>query len=492
MYSASAPLAEKLSAVLEDQTVRWVILLSSAFLVLFANAHQSQLHGDSLLYAGEARLIADSGEYATLRFGQELNHHGPLLFWLSAVAIKIFGPTPFAASFFSRLFGIGCVILTVWLGSYLFGKNTGWLAALALVTCYTFVRNTTTLRMDSALTFGVLLAMVGYFRGEKPWGPPLFYVGIAVAVLAKSLPGFLPLFLAPFHALLAGNLSWPWKRPARRWLYWSPLLLVPLAWWAYLAMQYGGEVFVIYLSDFLSRDGQPAGIRRAYRFFEVYIFDFGQKYLPWIFFTGIGLWTSFRVALDSNAARRERADAGLMLGWIIAVLIASGLKPSQYQHYLMPALPVIAIVSAAPVVQILNNRIPAWLSGGVAILTVTAALVLNYLAVTNETTNTQRYLAMADVINRRLESHQAPVAILTLRTNPPGHAFLLWGERGRCRFFFGREAQAMTIRDAKQALHHGRLTIIVPTGMYKNLASELHLATLIETNDWVLAEGGSI
>ena len=71
MYSTSAPLAEKLSAVLEDQTVRWVILLSSAFLVLFANAHQSQLHGDSLLYAGEARLIADSGEYATLRFGQE-------------------------------------------------------------------------------------------------------------------------------------------------------------------------------------------------------------------------------------------------------------------------------------------------------------------------------------------------------------------------------------------------------------------------------------
>src|SRR6266576_4747336 len=162
MYSGDAPLAQNLAALLENQTARWVILLSSAFLVLFANAHQSRLYGDALIYAGEARLIADSGEYATLRFGHELNHHGPLLFWLTAAAIKIFGPTPFAASFFSRLFGVGCIILTVWLGSYLFGKNTGWLAAIALVTGYTFVRNTTTLRMDSALTFGVLLAMVGF------------------------------------------------------------------------------------------------------------------------------------------------------------------------------------------------------------------------------------------------------------------------------------------------------------------------------------------
>src|SRR5580765_6223539 len=97
-----------------------------------------------------------------------------------------FRATSFAATLFSRLFGMGCIILTGLLGSRLFGKNTGWFAALALVTCYTFVRGTTTLRMDSALTFGVLLAMLAYFRGEKSWGPPLFYGGVAVAVLAKS------------------------------------------------------------------------------------------------------------------------------------------------------------------------------------------------------------------------------------------------------------------------------------------------------------------
>ena len=371
MDSGSIPLVGKLTAVLENQTTQWVILLIASFMVLFANAHQSQLSGDALLYAREARLIADSGEYATLQFGQELNHHGPLLFWLTALAIKAFGFTPFAATLFSRLFGMGCIILTGLLGSHLFGKNTGWFAALALATCYTFVRNTTTLRMDSALTFGVLLAMLAYFRGEKSWAPPLFYGGVAVAVLAKSLPGFLPLFLAPLHALFAGNFHLPWKKPARRWLYWSPLLLLPLVWWGYLAAQYGGVVFSAYLDDFLSVDaGQPADMRRVYRFFEIYFYDFGRKYLPWIFFTVIGLKTLFCTALNSNKKRPERADAGLLLGWIIAVLIAGGLKPSQYQRYLMPALPAIAIVTSVVAVQRLKDRMPKWVPGTVAILTV--------------------------------------------------------------------------------------------------------------------------
>ena len=104
------PVAETLTVILERQTARWTILLAASFLLLFAQAHDARLHGDALMYAGEARLIADSGEYATLRFGQELNHHGPLLFWLTAIAIKILGPTPFAATFFSRLFrhGLHC------------------------------------------------------------------------------------------------------------------------------------------------------------------------------------------------------------------------------------------------------------------------------------------------------------------------------------------------------------------------------------------------
>ena len=372
--NSAASFSEKVTAVLANQTAQWVILLIASFLVLFANARQAQLTGgDAVLYAKEARLIAETGEYASLRFGQELNHHGPLLFWLTALAIKILGPTPFAATLFSRLFGMGCIILTGILGSHLFGKNTAWFAALALATCYTFVRNSATLRMDSGLTFGVLLAMLGYFRAEKSWGPPVFFAGIGLAVLAKSVPGFLPLFLAPLHAIFAGRFHLPWEKPARRWLYWSPLVLLPLLWWGYLVSQYGGRfVFSAYRDDFLSLDaGQSAELAdRVYRFFATYFYDFGRKYLPWSIFTLIGLITVARTALSSNKKRWERADAGLLVGWIIAVVIAGGLKPSQYQRYLIPALPAIAIVTAVVVVAMLRDRMPIWIPAIVAVLTI--------------------------------------------------------------------------------------------------------------------------
>ena len=59
-------------------------------------------------------------------------------------------------------------------------------------------------------------------------------------------------------------------------------------------------------------------------------------------------------------------------------------------------------------------------------------------------------------------------------------------------FLLGREAQALTIAAAKEEIRHGHQIIIVPARSYKNLANELHLATLMETDDWVLAESGSI
>jgi hypothetical protein len=62
------------------------------------------------------------------------------------------------------------------------------------------------------------------------------------------------------------------------------------------------------------------------------------------FFTVIGLGLLFHAALNSNKERRERADSGLLLGWIVTVLIAGGLKPSQ--RYSMPAHPAIAIITA--------------------------------------------------------------------------------------------------------------------------------------------------
>jgi 4-amino-4-deoxy-L-arabinose transferase-like glycosyltransferase len=481
-------LSRDLSALLDHQAVRWAILFTAACFLLFAQANQSRIYGDAIRYSGEARAMADSGEYATLRFGQEPNHHGPLLFWLSAFAIKAFGANPFAATLFSRLFGVGCVIMTAWLGSYLFDEKIAWISALALATNYTFFRNTTTLRMDSGLTFGVLLALAGYLRGERRWGPPLFYGGIAVAVLAKSIAGFLPLFLAPLHAILARQFYLPWRKQSLRWLCWSPLLFIPLAWWGYLSMHYGTAVFSSIVADF--QESSQAGVSRLYEFMEIYVFGFGMSYILWLPFALIGIRMALRAAFDSKTEAGQRAVLGLLLGWVGIVFLSGGLKPGEYERYLMPALPAISIMSAMAVVWVLRDQIPAWLPGIVGTLTVVAAIGMTCLPVSAQFGERQRMLAMEEILNRRLVPHSS-VPIIRARMGTPKNPRGFWADQGRCRFFFGRDSRPTTIAEAREAAARGRFTAIVPKTDYPLVVDQLKLAPLIETSFWVLAEVGS-
>ncbi len=481
-------LPRDLTALLNHRAVRWAILITALAFLLFAEANQGRIYGDAIRYSGEARAMADSGEYATLRFGQEPNHHGPLLFWLSAFAIKIFGATPFAATLFSRLFGLGCVIMTTWLGSYLLGENIGWISALALATNYTFFRNTTTLRMDSGLTFGVLLALAGYLRGERRWGPPLFYGGIAVAVLAKSIAGFLPLFLAPFHAILARQFYWPWRKPSLRWLYWSPLLLVPLAWWGYLTMHYGSAIFSSMIADF--QESNRSGGSRLYQFFHIYVFGFGLSYLFWLPFALVGTRMALRDVFDSQTEAGKRAILGLLLGWVAIVFLSGALKPGEYERYLMPALPPISIMSALAVLRILGDKIPAWIPGTVAALTVVAAIGMTCLPISEQFGEVQRMRAMDEILSRRLAPH-SPVPIIKAGTRARYKPEASWADEGRCRFFFGRESRPTTIGEAQEAAARGRFTAIVPKADYPVVADQLKLAPLVETRFWVLAEVGS-
>jgi 4-amino-4-deoxy-L-arabinose transferase-like glycosyltransferase len=426
--------------------------------------------------------MADYGEYATLRFGQEPNHHGPLLFWLTALAIKIFGPTPFAATLSSRLFGFGCIVLTAWLGCDLFGEKTGWLAALALATNYTFFRNTTTLRMDSALTFGILIALVGYLRWERRWGPPVFYGGVAVAVLAKSIAGFLPLLICGLHAIFARRFCYPWRKQSLRWLYWSPLLLVPLAWWGFLAIHYGTAVFANMLSDF--EQTTHTGIARLDEFLQVYFVEFGRSYILWLPFALIGGWMAVRAALNTKTEAGKRAALGLLLGWIGIVYLTNALKPEPYERYLMPALPAISLISALAAMRILRDKLPVWIPGTVAVVTVAAAIGMTCLPVSDEFNDEQRMSAMEEILNQRLVPH-SPVPVLTLGATKQWPA-----NEGRSRFFLGRDARPTTMAEALKASARGRFTVIVLKRDYASVAARLKLDPLVETSFWVLAEAG--
>jgi len=342
------------------------------------------------------------------------------------------------------------------------------------------------LRMDSALMFGVLVALMGYFRGERSWGPPLFYSGIALAVLAKSLPGFLPLFLAPFHALLAKNFSLPWRKQSIRWLCWSPLLLVPLAWWGYLAMQYGTEPFSFYVSDFLDKAN---GASILWQFFDIHLSDLGPRYLPWFPFALIGMWMLFRDALDSDKQIGERAAAGLIIGWVTIVLITASLKPTQYGRYLLPAYPAISIMTGTGVMWLLRGRLPVWIPGIVGLSAVIAAIFLACFPLSTGTEG-QSFSAVATVLNNRLPAG-APVPIITMNVDAHEKPNVSWKDEGRCQFFLARAARPTSVGEVEEAARRGRITAIISNREYPTVIHKLNLRSLMQTDHYVLVEAGS-
>lgn len=139
---------------LNTPRIRWAVLGFAAVLLLFAQSSRTKLTTDPVVYAAIAKTMADSGNYGALalKLGDEPYYNKPpLLFWLSAFAIKIFGSTVFAVTLFSRIFGLACVFLTALLGSRLYDAKVGWAAGLILATTHLFFRSSATFRLESTI-----------------------------------------------------------------------------------------------------------------------------------------------------------------------------------------------------------------------------------------------------------------------------------------------------------------------------------------------------
>lgn len=471
--------------LLSDEKYRWVVLALSAGLIFFAYSNGTRLRTDPMLYAAIARTMADSGDYTSLRLYDEPYYlKPPLLFWLSALMIKIFGPHPFAVTLFSRIFGLGSILLTGWLGYRLFNARVGWASAFVLLSTHMFVYASTTFRLESALIFGILLALFAYLHGERKWGPPLFYAGVAIGFLAKGPPGVLPLFLAPLHGLLSGT-SRSWNRKFFRWLVWSPLLLLALACWGYILLKDGYGPLMILIDDLVRY--KTDGVPRISQFWDEYVLGFAFNYWPWLPFALAGTYLTVRVALDSKARRYERASAGLLLAWIGVTFLSCAIKNAQYLRYALLAIPAISIVAAVALVRLLGDRYFDWLPrvvGSVALIAVVALPCLPLLA---RETEREQYSAIGQILDRRYPpAEPIPVLVWTDRNVEIPNWY--YGDKARVVFFLNRSVRMMTVDEIKTIAAAGPFTLLIRTRDYAAAAKTLSVYPLIEGLSFVLAE----
>lgn len=339
------------------------VLVFAALGILFADSAVSEIHGTAVFYASLAREIADSGDPLAVFSGERAYLlKPPLQLWLSAAAIKVLGPSGFAASFFSRLFGVGAVVLTVLLGRRLYGAAAGWYAGVVLLTTSTFLQFSATLRMESLLSCGILLALLGHLHGPHGARPSLYFSGVSLGVLAKGPAGLLPLVISPVHAALSVRRS----GELRAWLRASSILLVPAAWYGLMLVLNGSAPLRDLAADTL-RGGEPGVLEHLGSAVETYAITPARRYWPWLPLMFAGLYWALVDAFGKRVRPRRRARAGLLLAWVGVVVLVSAWKPDHDIRYLYPALPALALLSGWALSRLLGRRIAVWMLALVAL-----------------------------------------------------------------------------------------------------------------------------
>jgi len=468
--------------------LRWWVLGLAAVLFLFAQASHTRLLTDAATYAAIARAMADSGDYLHLHLGDDPYYNKPpLQFWLAALAMRAFGPTVVAATLFSRLFALGCVFLTAWLGRRLYGVYVGWVAGLALTTSYIFFRGSSTFRLDSGLTFGILLSFCAYLSAARKWAPPVFFLGIGIAVLSKGPPGLLPLFVVPLHAGFDADRG-VWNREQIiRWAAWSPLLLLPFSWWLYLFLADGMRPFHALFDDLIRAKTNRLPPWKSFWLNYIQL-AFFKYYWMWLPFALLGGWMAVKEIRRPPVDGSLRASAALLLGWIGVVIASCAFKNAQYPRYVFFALPAVSILTGRGVMRLLGEKRFVWLQAAVGSLAAVSALIIACYGALEPLPDNERYYAMKEILDGRMQP-RAPLAMIKLKPGPDGIGVeLSRGERGTAIFFFNRKLRLMTIDEARAAAAQERLTLFLRISELDHIRSSLPLEVLFTGPSHVLAE----
>ncbi len=288
-----------------------------------------------------------SGNFLTPHLNGVEYFEKPILqYWLTAFMMSVFGITEFAGRIVPALSAIGCIALAGWLGTMMFTRRVGLLAAAILATsCLNLVVASINI-LDMTLTLFMTGCMVFFHAFErydnKKW-LLAFYVAMGLGVLTKGLVAIiLPFGIIFWYALLT-------KRPRLFLkLFYLPgiiLFLIVTVPWFYLVCQANHDFFYFFF------------IREHFLRFTTKMHD---RFQPWWFFIpfviiGMMPWTGFLLSLFSKkgvirqtTSQRNRYDIIYLLLWFFIIFIFYSISDSKLVPYIMPCwMPLTLLIAAS-------------------------------------------------------------------------------------------------------------------------------------------------
>ncbi|HKQ84637.1 MAG TPA: glycosyltransferase family 39 protein [Steroidobacteraceae bacterium] len=315
---------------------------------------------DEPRFALVARDMVATGDWLVPRVGGDVYaDKPPLFFWLMALALTVTRSLRVAFLLPSLLAGVGSVLLVYDLGRRLWNRETGFVAALALLFTVQFTWQARQAQIDAVLCFWTTLSLYGLLR-HLVLGPQWrwYAIGCAAAglgVISKGV-GFLPLLVfIPFVVLKARGWSVPLFGSKLRWWLGPLAFLLAVSLWLVpmLLAARGDPVLAAYRDEILFRQTIDRYAKAWHHHEPFWYFVIQVMPVLWLPLTVLIPWLvpRWRAALGNKDLR-----LALLLSWIGLVVLFFSLSAGKRGVYILPALPAFALACAPFLAELLARQ----------------------------------------------------------------------------------------------------------------------------------------
>jgi 4-amino-4-deoxy-L-arabinose transferase-like glycosyltransferase len=351
----------------------WLVLAAAALLFFWQLGSRPLYATDEGRYALSGREMLESGDWIVPTLtGVPYLDKPPMMYWLGAAGMAVFGKNEFGARFFFAAVALLGVWLAFLLGREMAGQDTGVGTAAILAATALYLIVSRILVTDMLLSVAILGAYVGFWRAWKgKSGAIAMWVSLALAFLCKGPvgPALFVFGAAPTWLLARPRPALKAFRPALGPLVWA---LLALPWTVVLCIKIPSYFEFFFWRENIQALGSGS-VHHARPMYYAPMWVLGG-FVPWTLLlpgTLAGVWKELR-------AKGRSADPALLLAlfWAGTTTALFTVSSSKLATYYLPMMPALAFLVARSLCAAEGpRRLAAWTLGTLAVLAPIAALV---------------------------------------------------------------------------------------------------------------------
>lgn len=349
--------------------LRYWFLILLIFLVYVAGMFVTLFENDSAQFSVMAMRMVQENDFFSLFKGPEEYLDKPHMhYWLAALSYKIFGIHDWSY----RIPGILATLLAAYscygLGSLLYNKHVGKLAALVFMTAQTIVLGAIDVRTDAVLTGFSILAIWQLAKYIENGSVSAIAIGAFAAGIAFSTKGQIALLVIGLPILCHLFYTGKWKA----FLSWKVLLallvfavtITPMLYAYYLQFDLhpekvirgkdhrSGLYFIFWEQSFERLSGEGIGKNSSDYFF--FFHTFLWVFLPWTILGIAAFYTKIQ-AFIKHKFKKVQDSEFLTVGGITLIFIIISFAQFKLPHYLNITIPLFAVITAAYIYNLYAN-----------------------------------------------------------------------------------------------------------------------------------------